>query len=115
MPFQLLTLQMQNELSFAQGLARFFVEDLANPSVPEHDRAGPIIARRDGSLEIGVFDGMILHLNGQALFALNHGHAFGDRPRFQNAVQFEPKIIMQPARRMFLDDEKKPAPGALMG
>jgi hypothetical protein len=38
--------------------------------------------------------------------------AFSNRPGLEDAVQFEPKIIVEPRRMMLLDDEASPLRGS---
>jgi hypothetical protein len=57
--------------------------------------------------EITVFERMIFDMNCEAFVAGNETRPFGDRPTLQGAVEFEPKIIMQPTGSVFLHDETK--------
>jgi hypothetical protein len=52
---------------------------------------------------------MILDLHRQMLFALHGGKTFRQSPGFQDAAKFQPEIIMQTSRGMFLNDESRRA------
>src|ERR1700678_2928533 len=46
---------------------------------------------------------MVLHPNRQPFIGRIQAGAFGDGPTFQHAIQFQAEVVMQPARRMFLN------------
>jgi hypothetical protein len=50
---------------------------------------------------------MVLGLDGEPLLAGIEGRSARHRPRFQDAVALQAEIVMQPARRMLLDDEQQ--------
>jgi hypothetical protein len=74
-------------------------------AVPDDHRARAIFALRNISLEIKVFDRVVLSANRKPLISDRKARALGDRPAFQNPIHLEPQIVMQPARRVFLHDE----------
>jgi hypothetical protein len=74
--------------------------------VPHDHRAGTILPRRDRSLEAGVFQRMILHVHGETAIGRVEAGSSRDRPALQHLAELQPKIIVEPARRMLLHDEK---------
>jgi hypothetical protein len=50
---------------------------------------------------------MILDFDSEAFVPRIERRPFGHRPGFEDAVKFEPEIVVQPRRRMLLDDETK--------
>jgi hypothetical protein len=60
---------------------------------------------RNHPFEITIFERMIFDVNREAFVAGNETRPVGDRPTLQDTVEFEPKVIMQRAGSMFLDDE----------
>lgn len=73
--------------------------------IPEHDRPTAILTFRNGAFEVAIVERMILDLNCQPLVVRVERRAFGDRPGFEDAIQLEPQVIVQPGGIMFLDDE----------
>jgi hypothetical protein len=47
---------------------------------------------------------MVFDVHGQPLLARNEARSFRHRPALQHAVEFQAEVIMQPPRRVFLDD-----------
>jgi hypothetical protein len=60
---------------------------------------------RDRALEIVVLDRVVLDVHGEAFFARHQARPARHRPAFHHAVEFEPQVVMQPRRRVFLDHE----------
>jgi hypothetical protein len=77
--------------------------------IPDHHRSRAILALGNHPLEIGVLDRMVLRPYGEPLVRRTHGRPFGYCPRYQNAVDRQPKIIMQSTRVMFLHDKETAA------
>lgn len=73
--------------------------------VPELDGAAAILALGDRPLEIAIGERMILDLDGEALVGGVERWSPGHGPGFEDAVQLQPQVVMQPRRIMFLDDE----------
>src|SRR4029453_16645187 len=69
-------------------------------------RAGTILLLRDRALEAAVFQRMIFHMHGKTPIGGVKARASCDRPALQHLGELEPKIIVEPARRMLLHDEK---------
>ncbi len=91
-------------MPFRKPLLRIALR-LPSAAIPDDHRARAIFALRNISLEIKVFDRVVLGVDRKPLFADREARAFGDRPAFQDSVHLEPQIVMQPARRVFLNDE----------
>jgi hypothetical protein len=49
---------------------------------------------------------VIFHLNGERFDRWIKAGALWDRPTLENPIHFKPKIIVQPAGRMFLYDKE---------
>src|SRR5215813_13497857 len=101
---QLLAIQGESEMTFPVARVRVALRVPAS-AVPNHDGAAAVLSPRDGSLECVVFDRMIFHVDGKALLVRNEARAAGDRPALHHAVEFEPQVVVQTPRGVFLDDE----------
>ncbi len=73
--------------------------------VPDHHRSGSVLARRDHTLEFRIFERMVLRPYGQALVRRIYRGPFGYCPGCQDAIYGQPKIIMEPAGIVFLNDK----------
>jgi len=71
-------------------------------------------AGRNDSLEVGVVERMILDVHGEPPFALLGRESFRQSPGAEYAVHFEPEVVMQMARGVFLDDEMMHRPLVLL-
>src|SRR5580704_678422 len=91
-------------MPFRKPLLRIALR-LPSAAVPDDHRARAIFALRNVSLEIKVFERVVLGADRKPLVADREARAFGDRPAFQDSVHFEPQVVMEPARRVFLNDE----------
>ena len=100
---EFLALEIEDEVALGVGLVRIAVGDPASP-IPDHDGAAAILAIRDRALEGVVFDRMILDVDGKTLFVRIEARAARHRPALHHAVEFEPQIVVQPPRRMLLND-----------
>ena len=58
-------------------------------AIPDDDRARAVVIGRNDSLEVGVFDGVILNVDRQPLLVSSNRRSFRHRPTFQNAVHFQ--------------------------
>jgi hypothetical protein len=101
-PFEPSAVECKREMSFCEPLLRIAVRP-PSATIPDNHRAGTILALRNISLEIKVFDRVVLGADRKPLFAGREARAFGDRPAFQDSLHLEPQIVMQPARRVFLN------------
>src|SRR2546426_142337 len=87
--------------------ARRPVPERAEPAaVPDDRRPRAVAALGDHTLEVGVLEGMVLDVDGQALFAVADRRALGHRPAREHAVDLEPQIVAEPPRRVLVDDEQ---------
>ena len=86
---------------------RLLLDELVRPPVPDLDRAGAVVARRDLALERRVGERVILDVDGKVLRAGLQGDALGDSPAEENAVALEPEVVVEPAGVVALDDEDR--------
>src|SRR6202047_1429259 len=96
--------ELNRQMPFRKPLLRIALR-LPSAAVPDDHRARAIFALRNISLEIKVFDPVVIGADRKPLFAGREARAFGDRPAFQHSVHLEPQIVMEPSRRVFLHDE----------
>ena len=80
-------------------------------AVPDNHGAAAVLTLGDVSFEFEVFFGMVLGTDREPLLADGQARSASDRPAFENAIKLESQVIVQPACRVFLDDEL-PALGA---
>src|SRR5690606_9456343 len=73
--------------------------------IPDHHLASTILAFRNRAFEFAVSQRMIFHLDGHAFDGRVEAGAFGDGPTLEGALEFQPKVVMQPPRPMLLNDE----------
>src|SRR5437762_10325398 len=78
---------------------------MPSPAVPDHHRAAAILALRDGTLEVVVFDRMILDLHRQPLLAGDQAWSARDGPALHHTVELEPQVVVEAAGGVLLDDE----------
>ncbi len=98
---------MQGHLDMAlvQGLLeRQVFGVLEAATVPDHDGAAAVFVLRDGALELGVIEGMVLGAHGQALGRGVEGRPLGHGPGQQHAVALQAQVVVQPAGVVLLDD-----------
>src|SRR3546814_13121493 len=58
---------------------------------------------RNGPFERAVFQRVVLDADGEALLAGHQARPLGDRPALQHAVHLQAQVVVQPPRRMLLD------------
>ena len=117
-PAQLVALQLEQQLAFLDASlepAREVLKRQIRALIPDHDLPSPVVAGRNGALEIRVLHRMILHLHRKALVLRIHRRPLGHRPGLQHIVHFQPKVPMQPRRRMLLHHEQPPSSGRRPG
>ena len=78
---------------------------LKSAAVPDHHRAGAVVAFGDGALEAAVVQRMVFGLHGQALVGGIERRPLGHGPGYQHAADFEAKVIVQAPRGVLLHDE----------
>src|SRR5436190_18102647 len=97
------------KLAFLKRFHWLFAVNAVIPAVPHHHCASAILALRDNSFEVFVFDRMIFDFHCEMFFTSFPRQAFGQRPRFQHALHLEAEIVMQTARSVFLNDKTRRA------
>ena len=118
--FQLLAAQLDAQLAFLHALPdlalrpRAVVEPRRSPfvgridaAVPDDHFAGAVLAGWNHAFERAVVVGVILHMHGQALFVAIERRPLGHRPGEEDAVAFEPEIVVKSCGGMLLDDEQQ--------
>ena len=123
-PFQLLAAQKEAELALLETFphAPFGLVPIVEPvflafvrridaAIPDDHFARTVLPRRDDALERGVVERVILGLHGEALVGRIERRALGNGPRLEHAIALEAEVVMQPPRRVLLDDEEqRPGP-----
>src|ERR1700733_14392424 len=102
---KLLPMQYKFEIALFERRADVGNLRLPRPVVPHHHRPAAIFARGNDSLETGVINRMIFHMHRQTLHRRIGRRPFRNRPREQHSMPLQPKIVMQPRRRVFLHPE----------
>src|SRR5690625_2521242 len=102
-PEELFAVDAEFEVSLLHSLLRIN-ERLPPATIPEKDSAAAIFILWDRPFEITIFERVILGLDRQTFLARHEAWALGHGPAFQHAIHFQTKIVMQPARIMFLDE-----------
>src|ERR1700731_1765038 len=100
-------LAVQLEFEHAIGVGRGRVGILWDPTstVPQQHRAAAVLPFGNDALEPAIVDRVVLALNCEPLLAGVGARALRDCPTLQDAVELEPKIIVQPACGVLLDDK----------
>src|SRR5206468_1548661 len=106
-PAELEPEQLELELAPRDLLARRPVAERAEPpTIPDDGRSRAVAALGDHTLEVGVLDGMVFDVDGQAPLAVADRRALGHRPAGEHAVDLEPQVVVEPPRRVLVDDEQ---------
>src|SRR5882757_4190857 len=100
---QLLALKGEFEVALLE--AALGIDRLPGAAVPELHGAAAILIFRNRAFEIAVVERMILDLDRQPLVVRIERGAARHRPGLEDAVEFEPEIVMQPGRIVLLDHE----------
>ena len=80
------------------------------PMIPDDDGARAVVVLRDHALELGVLEGVILDLHGQALDLRTDRRALRDGPALEHPVHLQTEVVVEPPGGMLLDDEEAPRP-----
>src|SRR5690606_28932645 len=80
-------------------------EGLPGGLIPEHYGTAPVFAFGNGAFEPTIIEGMILDMDRQALVGGVGRGSLGDGPALEHTVEFEPEIIVEPRRVVFLHDK----------
>src|ERR1700745_3029306 len=83
---ELLTLESEIQLAFCKAPLWILASPIA--AVPNHDGASAILALRNGAFKVAVIQRMVLDLDCEPLVMWIEGRTLGDRPGFEDAVQF---------------------------
>src|SRR5215218_2167882 len=103
-PLEFLALEPEVEMSLFHPLAGVSFREPA-AAVPDHHGPAAILSLRYRAFELVVFDRMILGVDGEPFLAGNETRTFRHGPAEHDAVEFQPKIIMQPRCGVLLNDE----------
>ncbi len=93
------------ELALLEARARV-AHRLPTAGVPEHHRAAAVLALGDGALEVAVLDGVVLDVHGEPPDLGVEARPLGHGPADEDAVEFEPQVVVQAARGVLLDAEQ---------
>src|SRR5262249_34229512 len=102
---ELVTLELEEELSFLEPLTPIFEWD-PFAAIPDDHAARTIVSGGDDPLEVAVFERMVFDLDGESFVghvvrrALRHG------PRPQDALHLEPEVEVQLPRGVLVHDEE---------
>ena len=102
---QFLAVEREFEIALGIGGFRVGIERGPDAAIPDQRGAGAVLPARNDALEPAIFERVVFDMNRQALLARIEARPFRHRPALQHPVEFEPEIVMQPARRMLLDDK----------
>ena len=91
---ELVPLEVEQELTLLHPLIGV-LHGPPDPPVPDDGRSGTVVVGRNHPLEVGIFDRVVFHMDGQALVALVGGWTLGDGPGNQDAMHFEPEIPVE--------------------
>ena len=75
--------------------------------VPDDDLAATVFAFRDDPFECPVVERVILGHDRQPPFAVPVGRPIRNRPRLQDAIGFQAKVVVQPPRGVLLHNERQ--------
>ena len=95
-----------------QAAVALLLDELVVAAVPDLDRPGAVLARRDLALERGVVERMVLDVHRQVALALAQRDALRHRPALQGAAALDAEVEVQPAGVVALDDEDRLAAAA---
>ena len=96
-----LTLQGKVQLAFPICALRILAIPMA--AIPDHHGAAAVLALWDRAFEVAVIQRMVFDLDREPLVVGIEGRALGDGPGFEDAVEFEPQVVMQVRCRMLLN------------
>src|SRR5207253_874584 len=81
---------------------------LVSPQIPLVDTAGPVLALGNRPLELQVPDGVVLHLDRQALHRRIERGPLGDGPALEHTAHLQPKVVVEAGGVMLLHHEPAP-------
>ena len=101
-----LAVEREGEVPLRVGLVRIAL-GLPGAAIPDHHGAAAVLTRRYRALEDAVLDRMVLRLHREPLDLRIEARPFGDGPAQQHAVELEAEVVVEPARRVLLDDVRE--------
>src|SRR4051812_5522301 len=102
---QLLALQPDRQMAVLKRLLDRALGQAAVGARVPHDDAAGAIARADPALELGVAEGVVVDLDGEALLARVGRQSLRDRPGLQDPPDLEAEVVVHRSRCVLLDDE----------
>jgi hypothetical protein len=81
------------------------LEQLVRAAIPDLDRPRAVLTCRDGSLEIAVFERVILDVHGQPPLTALERDPLRNGPTREDAVAFETEVVVEASRVVALDHE----------
>ena len=105
---QTFPIQREFQIALGQRLLGRPAFGLPIAAIPELDGSAAILAFGNRAFEIAIIERMVLDLDRQALVMRIERGPSRHRPGLEHAVEFEPKIVMEPRRIVLLDHEARP-------
>src|SRR5689334_6540962 len=103
--FELAALQLEFQMTLGQALV-----GIANrrppASVPDDHATGAVLALGDASLELAVVERVVLDVDRQPLVVRRQAGTPGHRPAFEDTVELQSQVVVQPPGGMLMDDEQ---------
>src|SRR5688572_16695172 len=75
-------------------------------TIPDLHRPATVFPFRNHALKSTVLQRMVFHLHREAFFFWVETRPFWNRPTFEHAALFQPKVVMETSSRMLLNDVK---------
>ncbi len=105
-PASLELFAVELELEMAPFVPVLRIADrLPRAAIPDDDGARAVLMRRNDALEGAVLQRMVFDVHREPLLVRVEAWALGDRPAQQHAIELQPEVVMELARRVFLDHE----------
>src|SRR5581483_1806582 len=93
--------------SHGEPAVLLLLQQVVRAAVPDLDRSRAVLPLWDLALEAPVVERMILDVHGQRAHARLEGKPLRHGPRRERPVAFEAEVVMQPARVVALDHERR--------
>ncbi len=100
-----LSLQGELEVAMTQSVFGRWLLRFPRAPVPDHDGAAAILSFGNRAFEVAVVERVVLDLDREPLVGRIGRGSARHGPGLEDAVELEPQVVMEPASRMFLDDE----------
>jgi hypothetical protein len=101
-PFEALAVEADG-----QPAVTLLLDELERAAIPDLDRAGAVLARRNRPLEARVLERMILDVHRKMLLSRLERHALRDGPARERAIDLEAEVVVQAPRVVPLHDEDR--------